>query len=98
MCNTKVDLVQSNQQEVLMATNKANKSDSDPSATKSQTTAAPGSDPGETSSTVQDEAILAREAGLDNALKNRSVTTQENDNEVDGETRLGPPEPKYDDR
>lgn len=81
-----------------MATSKSSKSDSDPSATKSQTTAGVGADPAATSSTEQDEKILAREAGLDNALKNRSVTTQENDNEVDGETRLGPPEPKYDDR
>lgn len=70
----------------------------DPSANKSQTTAGPGSDPGATSSTVQDEKILAREAGIDNATKNSSVTTNVNDNEVDGETRLGPPEPTYADR
>lgn len=73
--------------------------DKDPSAVKSQTTAGPGADPAETSSTVQDEKILAREAGLDNAARNTSVTSSENDNvDEKGNRLLGPPEPSYEDR
>lgn len=73
--------------------------DKDPSAVQSQTTAGTKTDPSATSSTAQNEQILAREAGLDNAMKNTDVASMENDN-VDGKgnRRLGPPEPEYSDR
>lgn len=75
------------------------KKSTDPSAGQSQTTAGRDTDPGATSSTVQDEKIVAREAGLDNAAKNSSVTSSENDNvDENGNERLGPPVPSYEDR